>query len=208
MAASNFEKTANKVYCLAGTALLLAFIQIVLEIISYTKQGQFNRLPLAVVFLAIAILIPWCGWTGARDKDGQKLCCFAVWNYISGCSDCIFACVVMGAVAAFVSLSKLAEHCRPMNGFEDPDSCTPERRQQLHRVCSTISEAFKNVSETNPNVQWNTTEIDMKLSEQECMDTLAMYGGVLAFLMSRTAGLGGHHRLHSWVSRHRNEMPT
>lgn len=79
-------------------------------------------------FVALALLVPCCGYFGAKNSDQNLMCCYCGCNFLQCCANLVFAAVV---VLSSAFLAQVVSHCEP-DAPDNPDGCpTPENWEQL-----------------------------------------------------------------------------
>lgn len=78
---SHLATLTQRVLTLALVAIVFMVVQTGLSLFGAVKSG--STVGLAFIQLAVALLIPWCGWQGAKTNDVTLLSCFCGWNLAS-----------------------------------------------------------------------------------------------------------------------------
>lgn len=143
----------NRLAALTKKVLTLACISAVLmianQIVTIAAQGgslQPRTLGLAVLAIACGLLVPCCGYFGAKNSDQNLTCCFCGCN----CLGCVFTIINVGVLFMTVSLIKyVLDTCGP--GSTDPN-CQNINWSQL---CPNLpeDECYTHLQDTEHNLQ-------------------------------------------------------
>jgi len=179
----SFRSTSRCVLCLAGTSALLILIDSISEVVLYSRvPNGFARLIGVVIGCIIALSIPYCGWQGVRDRNDGMLCLFSHFSYAIGCLDCLAFCLCCALVVVGVGFTHLAQSCDET--AQPNDVCDDDLKNKLYDTCEEFSIHFKkavlNSTLTSEEASQVAAEMNDRLSEQKCIDTLAGWGFVLA----------------------------
>lgn len=182
---TRYSRVSSRVLCLSGLAAALATLGFIAELTSQKKandQMGNTKLIMGIAFLC-SLIIPCCGWYGAKQRNTGTLCCFSAFNYIMGCGDCLFATICICLMAAIFPMKAVISSCEP-TGMVTNAHCTEKRQQQLDALCKQFDSIYQNATAEDPaalsSLQWNGTHVSNMLSEQHCLDTL---GDITTFVL-------------------------
>lgn len=188
----DYRTALRRVLCLSGTAAGLVLIEIFLELVMYWREHQvtdgqyFAGLLSVLVFGVVALILPFCGFHGAQNRDPCMVGCFAYCNYCLGCVDCIVVLAFCSLGFVCWAMREVADKC---NMVPPPAECDQDLKESMFHVCSTWDEAFRNYHDNSSDMRLrlNTTHVSQLLSEQHCIDTLSVLSTlVLAFVALAT----------------------
>jgi len=173
---NTYQSTTRCVLCLSGTAALMVLVEAVAQVVVYSRVPNTGLRISGIVVAAIAALIvPCCGWQGARDRNPGLLGCFSCFNYFYGCLD--FLAIGLGVFLAIfgMGLTAAAGACAPAQAEV---SCDAEHKQQLLDACRQLAIAFNEsiVNHTFTTKHNVTEEIHEMLSEENCIDSAQNFG--------------------------------
>lgn len=125
------EKLTSRVICLSVCAGFLAIIGVVMNFFSggnvadefhvpqkatgtattsFSNMTQQQKIIAALFVLALALLVPCCGYCGAKNNSKPLVCCFSCCNCIGACTN-LFA--VIGIAAAIFAFGSMKTVCSP-----------------------------------------------------------------------------------------------
>mmetsp|Transcript_65968 Transcript_65968/g.106400 ORF Transcript_65968/g.106400 Transcript_65968/m.106400 type:complete len:232 (+) Transcript_65968:96-791(+) len=123
---------------LTRKVLIVALVSAVLVLIPGfigLASGGGAQAPEQVLGMALALLVPICGYLGAKKSDQVLTCCFCCCNLLGSCLT-IFSFVT--AFAASGALSYIVQSCDPSN--DDGTGC-PTADQWL-TMCPDLAEGY------------------------------------------------------------------
>jgi len=125
------EKLTSRVICLSVCAGFLAIVGVVMSFahgenvtdefhvpdtatgekkMSWASMTQQQKIASALVVLALALLVPCCGYCGAKNNSKPLICCFSCCNCVGGCLNLL---AVVGLAAAMIGFGTMKSVCSP-----------------------------------------------------------------------------------------------
>jgi hypothetical protein len=118
--------------------LVVAVVSMIAIIIGrgfdFFKAGGASGGPLFLIFnLAVGLLIPCCGYFGAKKSDQNLTCCYCGCNFLGACLG-IFQ--IVSLAIAVQGLQYLAEYCEPDHASQE---CPKDMNTTWQKMCPDLS---------------------------------------------------------------------
>jgi len=128
---ARMEKLANRVICLAGTAMVLVVLRSACFFMTKwnvpqefhadsTSVGQVQSLNspagmigFGIFTMLLSLVVPCCGYLGAKNNNRSCVCCFAWCNCLGGCLQLLYCMLI---ILFFAVLGVMQETCKPLPG--------------------------------------------------------------------------------------------
>jgi len=102
-------------------SVVIALLNIIMHIVSYFTSSSQNLILGALVSTGLSLLVPACGYFGAKNNDQNLACCFCGCNLFgSACN----ICSIIGLVILQQGLKLIVDQCSPSS--EDPTVSCPD----------------------------------------------------------------------------------
>lgn len=180
----NFRETTRCVLCLSGFAAVMVLMDVVAQIIMYSRvpDSKFKIIAVCIAGI-IALAVPCCGWQGARDRSDSLLACFSCCSYFSGVVDCLVQVLGVFVVIIGVAFTNASEACA---ADASTPACDEEHRKKMLEACKSlalnINASIINSTLSPGRVENITAQADDLLNEQNCLDTMQYLGYGLSVL--------------------------
>lgn len=146
---ARLEKLTNRVMCLAGIALVLLFMRLAVGLLipshlmqefhsqtdGFTAPGLTIGLPgLALMF---GLIVPVCGYCGAKYNNRLAVGFFAWCNCLIGCLQVL---LLILCILGLLAMGSVVERCKPGEAHRDVD---------LLHACNEIMQGCKYMKSSN-----------------------------------------------------------
>lgn len=161
----------KKVMMIAGLAACLALLSSAADIAKVVMHSEGNlafAICAVIIALLLKLLVPGCGYFGAKQVNEQMLCCFCTCNFIGGCLSIIG--IISGALflGIGITLKHVVDNCNPAAPSIDNSSCPADSDWQ--KMCEQLN---------NVTISHNMSDMmasavgDGVTTKQDCYDFLA-----------------------------------
>lgn len=127
----NDQRLAKLTRRVLAVAALSALLQIVTGLVNYGfGSAKGNGLSSVIISILISLLVPMCGYFGAKNSDANLTCCFCGCNFLSAC------CTIFSLVTSFVvvhGFQNFIDHCP---GGETGGDCPSD--EQWQSICQSF----------------------------------------------------------------------
>eukprot|EP00428_Durinskia_dybowskii_P042526 CAMPEP_0170265634 /NCGR_PEP_ID=MMETSP0116_2-20130129/32724_1 /TAXON_ID=400756 /ORGANISM="Durinskia baltica, Strain CSIRO CS-38" /LENGTH=205 /DNA_ID=CAMNT_0010516751 /DNA_START=137 /DNA_END=754 /DNA_ORIENTATION=- len=161
----------------------LILIDMYFSFVMYWKAHKAATEIIGVIVVGlIALIVPFCGWQGAQNRNVGMLRSYSMCNYMCGFCDVLSAILLVVLCIVLASMSAIAQKCNIE--AHSPD-CDAQAREDMYKFCSEIDDSFQAAvaNSTSVHTNINTTEISVLFEEEKCLDTLSMFGTVLLLVV-------------------------
>merc|ERR1712000_424463 len=102
----------SRVAMLTRRVLMLSSVSAVLVLIGgavnlFSGSASF---PAVLFGIVLGLLVPMCGYCGAKNNDSNQMCCFCCCNFLGGCLQIVQIIMV---IIVSQGLSAVLDHCDP-----------------------------------------------------------------------------------------------
>ncbi|CAK0818717.1 unnamed protein product [Prorocentrum cordatum] len=122
---------------LTRRVLLVSIVSGVLAVFNAIRSSGGEPAYATLFGIFFALLVPACGYFGAKRSDETLTCCFCGCNLLSAVFQII---ALVGTYLAAKSLEYLAESCKSIQS----SSCEPQIREQFEAICKQKGQSFNN----------------------------------------------------------------
>lgn len=128
---------AKKVIIIAAVAAFLACLNTANNAFTLSKSDQLNAssIPSLVVYLAIALLVPACGYFGAKNSNENLLGAFSCCNFCSGCLSCCTIIAICSLMSFFMGLNSAMQACNPRDSIQMNSPQCHDTAQAVDSFC-------------------------------------------------------------------------
>mmetsp|Transcript_123433 Transcript_123433/g.348760 ORF Transcript_123433/g.348760 Transcript_123433/m.348760 type:complete len:255 (+) Transcript_123433:79-843(+) len=157
---SRYGDLAKKVIFLACLAAGLAILENITSFSSLYRENMltFQNVATIMTHLLLALLIPACGYFGAKNADDKMLCCFCGCNFLSAFLSCCGIILGLTMMVAAVHLHNAVSECDPYDINQMTTEPCKSSMDALDSLCVTWR-VFRDRAQVE---QWtkNSTVID------------------------------------------------